>query len=123
VPRTTIKPHPAGKAQSVDDRSHPQKPRTATVITSTLQGNIALRKQIAKNAFNWGGNITEDDVVTTQGCMEALIFCLRAVTKPGDTVAIESPTYFGIFNVMLSLDLKVLEIPVVAGNRVWTLNI
>ncbi|TFF40616.1 aminotransferase-like domain-containing protein [Mucilaginibacter psychrotolerans] len=77
-----------------------------------LQGNISLRNQIAKNAFNWGGNITGDDVVTTQGCMEALVFCLRAVTKPGDTIAIESPTYFGIFNVMLSLDLKVLEIPV-----------
>jgi DNA-binding transcriptional MocR family regulator len=44
--------------------------------------------------------------------MEALIFCLRALTKPGDTIAIESPTYFGIFNIMLSLDLKVLEIPV-----------
>ncbi len=77
-----------------------------------LQGNISLRRQVAKNAFNWGGNITEDDVVTTQGCMEALIFCLRALTKPGDTVAIESPTYFGIFNIMLSLDLKVMEIPV-----------
>jgi DNA-binding transcriptional MocR family regulator len=77
-----------------------------------LQGNASLRKQIAKYAFNWGGNITESDVLTTQGCMEALVFCLRAVTKPGDTVAIESPTYFGIFNVMLSLDLKVLEIPV-----------
>ncbi|MFS2188945.1 PLP-dependent aminotransferase family protein [Mucilaginibacter sp. Mucisp84] len=76
------------------------------------QGNIALRKQVAKNAFNWGGNITEDHVITTQGCLEALIFCLRALTKPGDTIAIESPTYFGIFNVMLSLDLKVLEIPV-----------
>jgi len=77
-----------------------------------LQGNIPLRKQIAKNAFNWGGNITEDDVVTTQGCMEALVFCLRAITKPGDTIAIESPTFFGIFNIMLSLDLKVMEIPV-----------
>jgi DNA-binding transcriptional MocR family regulator len=77
-----------------------------------LQGNISLRRQIAKNAFAWGGNLTEDDVVTAQGCMEALIFCLRAITKPGDTVAIESPTYFGIFNVMLSLNLKVLEIPV-----------
>jgi DNA-binding transcriptional MocR family regulator len=77
-----------------------------------LQGNISLRRQIAKNAFAWGGNLTEDDIVTAQGCMEALIFCLRAVTKPGDTVAIESPTYFGIFNVMLSLNLKVLEIPV-----------
>jgi DNA-binding transcriptional MocR family regulator len=81
-----------------------------------LQGSVALRKQIAKNAFTWGGAIIDDDVVTTQGCMEALVFCLRAVTKPGDTVAIESPTYFGIFNVMLSLDLKVLEIPVDPNN-------
>jgi len=77
-----------------------------------LQGNISLRRQVAKNAFNWGGNITEEDVVTTQGCMEALVFCLRAITNPGDLVAIESPAYFGIFNLMLSLNLKVLEIPV-----------
>ncbi|SDP53543.1 DNA-binding transcriptional regulator, MocR family, contains an aminotransferase domain [Mucilaginibacter sp. OK268] len=76
------------------------------------QGNISLRKQIAKNAFNWGGHITENDVVTTHGCMEALVFCLRAISRPGDTIAIESPTYFGIFNVMLSLGLNVLEIPV-----------
>lgn len=76
------------------------------------QGNMALRKQIAKHAFNWGGVITQDDVVTTHGCLEALAFCLRAVTQPGDTVAIESPTYFGIFNIMLSLGLKVVEIPV-----------
>jgi DNA-binding transcriptional MocR family regulator len=78
----------------------------------TLQGNLALRKQIAKHGFYFGGSITPEDVVTTQGCMEALVFCLRALAKPGDTVAIESPTYFGIFNIMLSLDLKVLEIPV-----------
>jgi DNA-binding transcriptional MocR family regulator len=77
-----------------------------------LQGNISLRRQLAKNAFNWGGRVTEEDIVTTQGCMEALVFSLRAITKPGDTVAIESPAYFGIFNLMLSLDLKVLEIPV-----------
>lgn len=89
-----------------------RKSPSANVTYENLQGNLSLRKQIAKNAFNWGGHITENDVVTTQGCMEALIFCLRALTKPGDTVAIESPTYFGIFNVMLSLDLKVLEIPV-----------
>ncbi len=82
------------------------------------QGNISLRKQIAKNAFNWGSHVTENDVVTTHGCMEALLFCLRAVTQPGDTVAIESPTYFGIFNVMLSLGLQVLEIPVDPRNGV-----
>ncbi|WP_207426697.1 PLP-dependent aminotransferase family protein [Pedobacter sp. SYSU D00535] len=77
----------------------------------STQGNVSLRKQVAKYAFNWGGNVTEQDVVTTQGCMEALVFCLKAVAEPGDTIAIDTPTYFGIFNVMKSLGLKVLEIP------------
>ncbi|MBC8033817.1 MAG: PLP-dependent aminotransferase family protein [Chitinophagaceae bacterium] len=76
-----------------------------------LQGDQRLRQQVAKLAFNWGGNVQGDDIITTQGCMEALVFCLKAVTKPGDTVAIESPTYFSIFNVMQSLGLKVVEIP------------
>jgi len=48
-----------------------------------VQGNANLKKHIARQAFSWGGNILPDDVVTTQGCMEALVFCLRAVTKPG----------------------------------------
>ena len=76
-----------------------------------VEGNLALRRQIARMAFNWGGAILEEEVVTTQGCMEALVFCLRAVTKPGDTVAIDSPTYFGIFTLIKSLGLKIMEIP------------
>jgi DNA-binding transcriptional MocR family regulator len=43
--------------------------------------------------------------------MEALGFCLRAVTKPGDSVAIESPAYFGIFTTIQSMGLKIVEIP------------
>jgi DNA-binding transcriptional MocR family regulator len=76
-----------------------------------IQGDENLRKHIARLAFSWGGNILPDDVVTTQGCMEALVFCLRAVTKPGDVVAIDSPVYFGIFNTVQSLGLKIVEIP------------
>ena len=76
-----------------------------------IQGNQNLRKHIARLSFNWGGNISPDDIVTTQGCMEALVFCLRAVTKPGDVVAIESPAYFGIFTTIQSLGLKIMEIP------------
>ncbi|MFI5136602.1 MAG: PLP-dependent aminotransferase family protein [Sphingobacteriales bacterium] len=76
-----------------------------------IQGNSNLRKHIARQAFSWGGNILPDDVVTTQGCMEALVFCLKAVTKPGDVVAIESPAYFGIFTTVQSLGLEILEIP------------
>ena len=76
-----------------------------------VQGNSDLRKQIAIQSFNWGGAISEDDVVITAGCMEALSLSLKAITKAGDAVAIESPTYFAIFQVMESLGLKVVEIP------------
>lgn len=76
-----------------------------------LQGNPDLRKQIARQAFNWGGTLKADDIVVTAGCMEAIALCLKAVTKRGDAVAIESPTYFAFFQVMESLGLKVVEIP------------
>jgi DNA-binding transcriptional MocR family regulator len=76
-----------------------------------IQGNEQLRKQIARLSFNWGGALSEQDVVVTAGCMEALSFCLQAVTKPGDAVAMESPTFYGIFRVMQSLGLNVVEVP------------
>ncbi len=74
------------------------------------QGNIELRKQIAKLAFNWGAHVKADDIIITTGCLEAINICLRAVTNPGDTVAVESPTYFGINQAIESLGLKVVEI-------------
>ena len=76
-----------------------------------IQGNELLRKQIARLSFNWGGSLSDNDIVVTAGCMEALSFCLKAVTKPGDAVATESPTFYGIFRVMQSLGLKVVEVP------------
>ena len=74
------------------------------------QGNPELRNQLSKLAFNWGGKIKPDDMIVTGGCMEAVTLSLRAVTQPGDTVAIESPNYFGIFQALESLGLKVVEI-------------
>ncbi|MCW3074675.1 MAG: PLP-dependent aminotransferase family protein [Flaviaesturariibacter sp.] len=75
-----------------------------------IQGNPELRKQIAKLSFNWGGRTKPDDVVVTSGCMKALVMCLKAVTNIGDVVAIESPTFFGIFQLIQSLGLKTIEI-------------
>lgn len=76
-----------------------------------IQGNGELRKQVSKLSFNWGGKIKPEDIIITAGCMEALAMCLKAITRAGDAVAIESPTYFGIFQVMESLGLKAVEIP------------
>jgi DNA-binding transcriptional MocR family regulator len=76
-----------------------------------IQGNDLIRKEIARQSLNWGGNLASEDIVTTQGCMEALVFCLMAVTKPGDAVAIETPGFFRIVNVLKNLALKVVKIP------------
>lgn len=74
------------------------------------QGNLELRRQIAKLAFNWGGKIKPEEVIVTNGCLEAITICLKAVTTYGDTVAVECPSYFGIYQAIESLGLKVVEI-------------
>jgi len=75
------------------------------------RGNPELRRQIARRSIDWGGNLVPDEIVVTFGCSEALNLSLRAVTKPGDTVAVESPVYFGFLQILESLNLKALEIP------------
>ena len=80
------------------------------IAYENTQGNIDLRKQIAKLAFNWGGKFKTEDIIVTSGCLEAINLCLRAVTQNGDTVAVESPNYFGIYQSLENMGLKVVEI-------------
>ncbi|MBU1698268.1 MAG: PLP-dependent aminotransferase family protein [Proteobacteria bacterium] len=74
-------------------------------------GYKPLRIQIARKAVKAGASFGPDEIITTNGCIEAIDLCLRATCKAGDTVAIESPTYFGILQSMESMGLKALEIP------------
>lgn len=74
-------------------------------------GLPALRRQIARRMAEAGCGISPDEIVITNGCQEALTLALRAVTSPGDVVAIESPTFYGLLQVLERLGLKALEIP------------
>lgn len=75
------------------------------------QGDVRLRREIARRALRWGQALSPEDLVITVGCTEALVLALRAVARPGDTIAIESPTYFGLLHALKALDLKALELP------------
>ncbi|MDB6137586.1 MAG: gntR [Verrucomicrobiaceae bacterium] len=75
------------------------------------QGAEVLRREIAKRSLDGGTQLSPDDIITTSGGTEGLALCLRAVTKPGDVVAVESPTYFGLLHVIEALSLKAVEIP------------
>jgi DNA-binding transcriptional MocR family regulator len=70
-----------------------------------------LRRQLARRAAEAGCQLAPEDIVTTSGCQEALSLCLRAVAKPGDTIAIESPAYYGTLQMIERLGMKALEIP------------
>jgi DNA-binding transcriptional MocR family regulator len=74
-------------------------------------GADSLRRQIARRSLDWGTTLEPHDLITTSGGTEALMLCLRAVTKPGDVVAVESPTYFCVLQAIEELGLKALEIP------------
>ena len=74
-------------------------------------GHIALRTALARRAYDQGMTPSADDVIVTHGCTEALNIALRTVTSPGDTVAVESPTYHGLLQVLETLGLRALEVP------------
>lgn len=77
----------------------------------SVQGNTNLRNTISRWSYVWGGNLQADDLITTSGATGAIYSCLLATTQPGDTIAVESPTYFNLLQTAHTLGLKVIELP------------
>ncbi len=74
-------------------------------------GLEALRIQIARRMVSAGCNFSPGDILITSGGTEAIDFSLHAVCRPGDIVAIESPSYFGTLQMLEAHGLRALEIP------------
>jgi DNA-binding transcriptional MocR family regulator len=70
-----------------------------------------LRVQIARRIVAAGCNLAPNDILITSGGIEAIDLCLRAVCRPGDIVAVESPIYFGTLQTLEVQGLRALEIP------------
>jgi DNA-binding transcriptional MocR family regulator len=76
-----------------------------------MLGSTALRKEIARRSVNAGLRLRPENIVITNGGTEALLIALRAAAKPGDTIALESPTYWMLLEIVRSLGMRSLEIP------------
>ncbi|NVJ58667.1 MAG: PLP-dependent aminotransferase family protein [Vibrionaceae bacterium] len=74
-------------------------------------GDTLLIKQLAKITQDLGTPANVDEILVTHGAQQAISLALRAITLPGDIVAVESPCYFGNLLLLESLGLEVLEIP------------
>ncbi|MEW6646221.1 MAG: PLP-dependent aminotransferase family protein [Pseudomonadota bacterium] len=74
-------------------------------------GHPELRAQIARLLAHDGCRCRPDEIIVTNGCMEAIALALRAVARPGDVIAIESPTFYGILQTIAALGMLALELP------------
>lgn len=82
-----------------------------TLLTySPSEGFPELRRQIARRMVGVVPGIDPDDIIVTNGCMEAVALALLTVARPGDTVAIEAPTNFSFLQLLKELGLLVVEI-------------
>jgi DNA-binding transcriptional MocR family regulator len=89
-----------------------RQPLQLATYPRRMGGSPALRGAVAAHYARIGMRLDTQEMIITGGCMEAMTLALRAVTRPGDTIAVESPTYFGFLQLAESLGVKVLEVPV-----------
>ena len=73
-------------------------------------GSATLRRQIGLRYLGMGCGVDTDELVITNGAMEALNLCLESVTQPGDLVAVESPTFYGALQALERHSLRAVEI-------------
>jgi DNA-binding transcriptional MocR family regulator len=78
---------------------------------SLAEGDPGLRRQLAGRMGGWGKAPDPAGIVVTNGCSEALMLALRAASAPGDTIAVETPTHFGLLQLLSSLGVTVVEVP------------
>ena len=100
---------PEAKLQHILASVNRRHPEYAT--TYNMAGSLALRQQIARRAIGSGVQLRPDEIVITNGGMEAIYLALKSVAGPGDTIALESPTYFHLLQSVESLGMRALEIP------------
>ncbi len=75
------------------------------------QGNVQLRHQLSNHFSQQGFTSHQGELVITNGCLDAVVIALETVSKPGDVIAISSPCYSGLLDILSLLDRAIIEIP------------
>ncbi|CAN5865840.1 PLP-dependent aminotransferase family protein [soil metagenome] len=102
--------YPTTQLRNLAIRLLRQRPNLLTKAI-VMGGNKELKSALAKRALDYGISTAPEEVIVTCGCIEALNLALRAVAQAGDVIAVESPTFYGLLQVLESLGMKALEIP------------
>lgn len=84
--------------------------RVESMRYSLPNGTEELRRQVAFRCADNGCQVAPDEIVVTTGATEALAIALRAVANPGDVVAVESPCYFQLLELIENLGMLAVQV-------------
>ena len=85
--------------------------KTQWGVTDELPpGNPQLIRQIARRYLENGVSVDPNEIVVTVGATEAINLCLQAVAKSGDTVAVESPTFYAMLHAIERMGMRAIEV-------------
>lgn len=73
--------------------------------------HLEFQHAMAHHALSFGLSLAPAEISATHGNSEAVNLALDAVAQPGDVIAVESPTFFGILQAIEAQGLRTLEIP------------
>ncbi|TCV93649.1 aminotransferase-like domain-containing protein [Biostraticola tofi] len=76
-----------------------------------ISGSLSLREQISRLLVDSGSHISPDGIMVTTGCHEALSIAIHALCQPGDIIAVDSPSFHGVTQILKGFGMKALEIP------------
>jgi DNA-binding transcriptional MocR family regulator len=74
-------------------------------------GNAKLRSEIARRSADFGSFIRAEELIVTNGATEALMLAIRAVARPGDSIAVQTPVNPLFLTLMAELHIQIVEIP------------
>lgn len=84
--------------------------RPEQITTALTVGDEGLRQALRRRYALQGVPLVADELVIANGAMEALNLCLQAVSRPGDIVVVESPTFYATLQALERLNLRVVEV-------------
>tara|TARA_R110000744_G_scaffold8364_5_gene27877 strand:- start:2864 stop:4306 length:1443 start_codon:yes stop_codon:yes gene_type:complete len=105
-----VNAHPPDKTLARMMRSVLSRVSEKAVSYGPINGDPKLRMNLAFRYQEHGVLVNHEDLIITNGAQEALSIALQCVAERGDIVAVESPCYFGLIELIESLGMKVLEV-------------
>jgi DNA-binding transcriptional MocR family regulator len=81
-----------------------------STVDELTPGHLELRRQIALRYLLDGVHLGADEILITNGAMEALNLALSAVCRPGDAVVVESPCFYACLQTLERMGLRAIEV-------------